>query len=115
MSEEKPATKAGLLWEKDRDSLLDLLGQPGGRWFIARLLDTCGVWPPRVSDWTSERNAAMDEGARRVGIRLVRQLEATGKEEALAELMREYRETVEWMDEVAKKREGMCSYEEISF
>ena len=50
-----------------------------------------------------------------VGIRLVRQLEATGKEGALAELMREYRETVEWMDEVVKKREGMASYEGISF
>ena len=115
MDREKPITFESLRWEKDRDSLLDLLGQPGGRWFIARLLEICGVWPPRASDWSSERSAAIEEGARRVGIRLLRDLKMAGKEDALSELMAEYRETVAWMEETVKKKRGVCSYEGFSF
>ena len=112
---DKPISFEGLRWEKDRDSLVDLLGQPGGRWFIARLLDICGIWPPRVIDWSNEKNAAIEEGMRRIGIRIVRDLKQAGKEEALGELLAEYRETLGWMKETVKGKEGTCRYGEIAF
>lgn len=112
MADKKTQTLAELLEERDDNALADLLESASGRWFFARLLKSSGVWPPRYGDFSSEQRAAMDEGARRMGIDLVRRAEKTAKGcEALWKMMAEYRENMAWMTEIAKEGKGVCRYE----
>jgi hypothetical protein len=108
----EPSSLANMIKEQDRDAMADLLGSTSGRWFIARLLEICGVWPPKYGDWTSAEAAAIQEGARRIGIHLAQRAEeAQGGSEAFWKMMAEYQEKLAWIKEITKEGKGTCRYE----
>ncbi len=64
----KRKTKAQIRQEQDKEDLRNILLSPGGRRFMWKLLEECGVY--KIS-FTGNSHTFFNEGKRQIGLRLI--------------------------------------------
>lgn len=64
----KKKTKAQIHKEQDKEDLKEILLSPGGRRFLWKLLEECGVY--KIS-FTGNSHTFFNEGKRQIGLRLI--------------------------------------------
>ena len=65
----KKKTKAQIHKEQNREDLKAILDMPGGRRFLWKLLEECGVY--KISFIGEPYQTAFNEGKRQIGLRLI--------------------------------------------